>query len=126
MASPHTYTMITTIDTPVKIILPTAITIAGSHHQQIVHIQLNPHNRSILGRAYTCLLQNPLTQNMNSKVPIPKVHQTKGLSGRRTEKMSWAFTVLQDPNTLWTLEDFAGKSAYEIEDAQSPPNPLTT
>jgi hypothetical protein len=51
MANPHTYAMIPTMDTPVEIRLPTTITIAGSHHQQIVHIQLNPYNRSILGRA---------------------------------------------------------------------------
>ena len=74
MANPHTYAMITTIDTSIKIRLPTTITIAGSHHQQIAHVQLNPYNRSIMGRAYTCLFQNPLAQNMNSAVPFPKVH----------------------------------------------------
>jgi len=46
------YAMVATIETPIKIRLPTTITIAGSHHQQVVHIQLNPHKRSILGRAY--------------------------------------------------------------------------
>jgi len=83
MTNPHTYAMIFTMDTPVKVRLSTTITIAGSHHQQIVHIHLNPHNRSILGRVYAGLFQNPLTQNMNSTVPIPKVHQTKGLTGRK-------------------------------------------
>ena len=77
MANPHTYAMISTMDTPVKVRLPTTITIAGSHHQQIVHIQLNPHNRSIIGRTYAGLFQNPLTQSMNTSDPIPKVHQTK-------------------------------------------------
>ena len=76
MANPHTYAMISTIDTPVKTRFPTTITIVGSHHQKIVHIQLNPHNRNILVRAYIGLFQNPLTQHMNSTVPIPKVHQT--------------------------------------------------
>jgi hypothetical protein len=60
MANPHTYAMITTIDTPFKIKLPTTITIAGSHHHQIDNIQFNPHNRIILGMAYACLFQNPL------------------------------------------------------------------
>ena len=100
MASSHTYAMITTMDTPVKIRLPTTITIVGSHHQQNVHIQLNPHNRNILGKAYTCLFQNSLTQNMNSTVPIPNVHQTKGLTSRRTKKMAWTLTLLQDPDSL--------------------------
>ena len=87
--------MIATMDPPIKITLLTTITIVGSHHQQIVHIQLNPHNRSVLGRAYTSIFQNPLTQNMNPTVPIPKVHQTKGLTCRRTEiKMSLALTLL--------------------------------
>jgi len=58
MASPHTYAMISTMDTPVKIRLPTTITIVGSYHQQIVHIQLNPHNRSIMGRSYAGLFKN--------------------------------------------------------------------
>jgi len=90
MAIPHTYAMISTMDTPIEIRLPTTITIAGSHHLQIAHIQLNPHKRSIMGRAYACLFQNPLTQNMNSTVPIPKVHHTKGLTGRKKKIWHWS------------------------------------
>ncbi len=59
LANPQAYVMIATIDTPIKIILPTTITIAGSHQQKIVHIQLIPHNKSILGSAYASLYQNP-------------------------------------------------------------------
>jgi len=55
LANPRAHAMLATIDTPIKIRLHTTIIIAGSHHQQIVHIQLNPHNRSILGRAYLAL-----------------------------------------------------------------------
>ena len=51
----HSYAMLAATDTPVKICLPTTITIAGSHHQQIVHIRFNPHIISIMGRAYTNL-----------------------------------------------------------------------
>jgi hypothetical protein len=82
------------MDTPITIRLPTTIIIAGSHHQQIVHIQLNPHNRNILGRAYAGLIQNSLTQSMNPSVPIPKIHLAKGLTGRKIEKMAWALTLL--------------------------------
>jgi hypothetical protein len=57
--------MFTTIDTPIKIRLPTTIAIAGSHHKQIAHIQLNLHNKSILGTAYVSLYQNPFTHTMN-------------------------------------------------------------
>ena len=109
------------MDTPVKIRLPTTITIVGSHHKQIVHIQLNPHNRIILGRAYIGLFQNPLNQNMKSTVLIPKVHQTKGSTCRRTDKISWALTLLQDPDTLRIYEDFARESAYETKGAPPPP-----
>jgi hypothetical protein len=80
LANHHTYAMIATMDTPIEIKLPTTITISGSHHQQIAHIQLNPHNRGILGRAYLSLYQNPFTQHMNPSIPIPKVHPTKGLT----------------------------------------------
>jgi len=96
--------MLATIDIPIKIRLPTTITIAGSHHQQIVHIQLNPHNISILGKAYTGLFQNPLIQSMNPTIPLPTVRQTKGYTSRRSQKMSWAITLLEDPETLQTYE----------------------
>ena len=87
--------MLATIDTPITIRLPTTITIAGSHQQQIAHIQLiNPHNISILRRAYAGLYQNPLTHTTNPTVHIPKVHQTKGLTCRRSKKMYWAIIML--------------------------------
>jgi hypothetical protein len=53
LTQPHAYAMLATIGTKIKIRLLTTITIACTHHQQIVHIHLNSHNRSILGR--TCL-----------------------------------------------------------------------
>jgi len=56
------------------------------HYQQIIYIQLKPHDKSILGRAYTYLFQNSLTQTMNPTVPIPQGHSTKELTGRRSEK----------------------------------------
>jgi hypothetical protein len=121
--------MISTMDTPVKIRLHTTIIVVGSHHQQIVHIQLNPRNRNILGRTYAGLFQNPLNQSMNPTVPIPKVHQTKGLTGRKIEKMAWALTLLQNPETLRIYEDFAREAAYETDDTQplatSPPTRRT-
>ena len=38
LAHPQAYAMPATIETPIKVRIPTAITIAGSHHQQIIHI----------------------------------------------------------------------------------------
>jgi hypothetical protein len=100
LAHPQAYVMLATIETQIKIRLPTTITIAGSHHQQIVHIQINPHNRSILGRAYLGLFQNPHTQSLQPTITMPTMHPTKGLTGRRSAKMSWAVILLQDPETL--------------------------
>ena len=86
--------MLATIDTPIKIRIPTTSTIAKSQHQKIVHIQLNPYNKSILGRAYLGLFQNTHTQSLHPTATIPRVHQTKGLTGRRTAKMTWAVLLL--------------------------------
>jgi hypothetical protein len=80
MEDPEAYAMLATFDVPIKIRLPTTITISGSHHQQIVYIQLSPHSRSILGIAYTYLYQNPLTQTTDLTMPIPQVYHTKGLT----------------------------------------------
>jgi hypothetical protein len=117
LANPQAYAMLATTDTPIKIRLPTTIIIAGSHHQQILFIQLNPQNKSILGKAYASLYQNTLTHSTNPSVPIPKVHQTKSLTCRRSEKMSWARTLLHDPETLQTYEEYARVSAYEADGA---------
>jgi hypothetical protein len=38
LAHPQAYAMLVTLDTPIKIRISNTITIAGSHHQQIVHI----------------------------------------------------------------------------------------
>jgi len=111
LAHPPAYAILTTIDTPLKIRIPTTITLAGSHHQQIVHIQLNPHNRSMLGRAYLGLFQNPHTQSMHPIVTIPTLHQTKRLTGRRSAK---------------EYKEFARESAYEAEGKQPPlPTPMS-
>ena len=59
---------------------------------------------------------------MNPTVPIPQVHPTKGLTGRRSEKMAWATTLLKDPNTLLAYEEYARESAYEVDVSQPSPS----
>jgi hypothetical protein len=77
-----------------------------------------------MGRAYTNFFHNPLTQTTNPKVPISQVHPTKGLTGRKSNKMAWAITLLQDPGTLAAYEEYAQESAYEVDETQpSPSNP---
>jgi hypothetical protein len=112
----HSHAMLATTDAPIKIYLPTSIIIAGSHHQQIVYIQFNPIDRSILGRAYTNLFQTTLTQTMDPTIPIPQVHPTKGLTGRRSKKMAWATTMLQDPDTY---KEYAKELSYEVDESRS-------
>ena len=67
------------------------------------------------------LFQNPLTQTMNPTITMYTVHPTKGLTGRRSAKMSWAVFLLQDPETLQTYEEHARESFYEAEGDQPPP-----
>jgi len=40
--------------------------------------------------------------------------------------MAWALTLLQDPETLRTYEDFAKEAAYEMEDTQPPASSPST
>jgi hypothetical protein len=91
--------MLATIATPIKIRIPTTITIVGSHHQEIIHIKLNPHNKSILGRAYLGLFQNPHTQSLHPAT-MSAVHPTKGLMGRMSALMTWAVILPYDKETL--------------------------
>jgi hypothetical protein len=58
---------------------------------------------------------------MNPTMTMPTVHPTKGLTGRRTTKLSWAIFLLQDQETLQTYEEYARESYYEAEGDQ-PPN----
>ena len=69
-----------------------------------------PHNRSILGRAYLGLFQNPLTQAMNPTITMPTVHPTGGLTSRRTAKPSRVVFLLQDPETMLTYEEYGRDS----------------
>jgi ATP-dependent phosphoenolpyruvate carboxykinase len=76
------------LDTPFQIKLPATITIAGLHHQQIIHVQFNTRNINIMGRAYASVLKNSLTKIMNPLIPIPQLHPTKGIANRRSENMT--------------------------------------
>ena len=52
LEDPYTYAMLATLEGPIRIQLHTLITIRGTNHSQVIHIQINPHIRSILGRTY--------------------------------------------------------------------------
>jgi len=60
MADPNTYAMMATLDTPIKVKLPTTITISDSPHQQIANIKFNPHNK-----------KHPYRQSQHQLIPEP-------------------------------------------------------
>ena len=53
--------MLATLESPVQTHLRTLITIRGTNHSQIIHIQINSHTRSVLGRTHHQLYLTPGT-----------------------------------------------------------------
>ena len=91
LARPQAYAIPATIDTMIKIRLTTIITIAGSRHQQIANIQLNPCNNSILRRA------NP-TSTIYYSEALPPIHGHPALTS----------ALPKHTPTLCTHHPFAG------------------
>ena len=61
---------------------------------------------------------------MNPTVPVLRFHPTRGLVGRKLKKATWALTLLSDPETFNTYEEYARESALEAGDPQpQPTNP---
>jgi len=52
MEDEHAYAMLATPEGPIRTQLRTLICIRGNTHSQVIHMQFNPHTRSILGRTY--------------------------------------------------------------------------
>ena len=48
MEDEHSYAMITTLEGPIRTLLRTLISIHGTTHAQVAHIQINPNSRSVL------------------------------------------------------------------------------
>ncbi len=63
LEDPYAYAMLATLEGPIH--LHTLINIRGTNHTQVIHIQLNPHTRSILGRTYHQLFLTPGTQGFS-------------------------------------------------------------
>jgi hypothetical protein len=56
---PYSYAMLATLEGPIRIQLHTLITIRGTNHSQVIHLNINPHTRNILGRTYHQLFLTP-------------------------------------------------------------------
>ena len=87
MYDEYAYAMLATLEGPIRTQLRTLITIRGTSHSQIKHIQINPHPRSVLGRTYHQLYLTPGSQELAPHIPLPTYNHTKGITGRRSDKM---------------------------------------
>jgi hypothetical protein len=111
---PHAYSMLATLEGPIRFQLNTLINIRGTNHSQVIHIQLNPHTRSILGRTYHQLFLNPGTQELAPHITIPKYNPIKGITGRRIDKLLWSTILLHSVDTLEVFEEPSEKPGRKI------------
>ena len=120
---PIAYAMLATLEGPVRIQLHTLINIRGTNHSQVVYIQINPHTRSILGRTYHQLFLTPGTQELAPHITLPTYNPTKGITGRRTDRLLWATIVLSNVDTLEVFEEAIRQAGekQQVEPANQEP-----
>ncbi len=87
LEDPYAYAMFATLEGPSRIQLHTLNNIRGTKHSQVIHIHINPHTRSILGRTYHKLFLTPNTQQLVPYITIPTYSPAKGITGRRADKL---------------------------------------
>ncbi len=104
MDDEYAYAMLATLESPIRTQLYILIAIRGTNHSQIIHIQINPHTRSVLGRTYHQLYLTPGTQELAPHIPLPTFNHTKSIPGRRADKMHWATILLHNVDTLEVYE----------------------
>ena len=63
--------MLATLEGPIRIQIHTLVNIRGTNHAQIVHIQINPHTRIILGHTYHQFFLTPGTQELVPHITLP-------------------------------------------------------
>jgi hypothetical protein len=113
LEDPHAYVMRVTLDGPIRIQLHTLINIRGTNHSQVIHIHINPHTRSIIGRTYHQLFLTPGTQKLAPHITIPTYNPIKGITGRRADKLFWAAILLHNVDTLEVFEEAIRKAGEE-------------
>ena len=117
MADPVAYALLATQSDPIKTGLTTTVTSRGQTRQQITHINLAAHSRSVIGRTYWQILTNPYLTQLDSSTPLLRYNQTRGLMGRPIDSMTWTKTILSRPDILTIYE--AG--LHESEEKQQQP-----
>ena len=110
--------MLATLEGPIRIQLHTLIHIRGTNHADIVHLQINPHTRNILGRTYYQLFLTPGTQELAPHITLSSYNHIKGITRRRADKLHWTVILLHNVGTLEIYENAirqAAAAAYNIE-----------
>ena len=79
--------MLATLEGPIRIQLHILVNIRGTNHAQILHLQINPHTRSILGRTYQQLFLAPDTQELAPHITLPLYNHVKCITKRRANKL---------------------------------------
>jgi hypothetical protein len=87
LEDPQSCVMLATLEGPIRIQLHTLINIRGTNHAQIVHLQINPHTRNILGRTYHHIFLTPDTQELAPHITPPSYKPIKGITGRWADKL---------------------------------------
>ncbi len=87
LEDPYAYAMFAPLEGPIRIQLHTLINIRGTNHSQVIHIQINPRTRSILGRIYHQLFLTPDTQELAPHIAIPTYNPIKGITGKRADTL---------------------------------------
>ncbi len=97
--------MLDTLEGPIRLQLHTLINIRGTNHSQVIHLQLDSHTRSTLGRTHHQLLLTLGTQELVPHITLPTYKPAKGLTGRRADKLHWATVLLSNVDTLEVFEE---------------------
>ncbi len=71
LEDPYSSAMLATLEGPIRLQLHTIINIRGTNNSQVIHLQLNPYTRSILGRTYYQLFITPGTQELAPHITLP-------------------------------------------------------
>ena len=79
LPSPTAYTLVSTLESFIKIPLPTLITVRGQPHPQTVNMNIISHMRSILGRNYQQLLTDLEIAVLNPQTTPLGYNLAKGL-----------------------------------------------
>jgi hypothetical protein len=102
---PSAYAMLASQNDSIRMTLNTTTTSRVQTRQQITPVNITAHTKSVLGRNYWQLLTNPDITQLNATTNPLRYNQTKGLTGRPSEKIAWATTLLAHPDILTTDEE---------------------